>query len=291
MSINLPKTRAETKGWISVQHSLSSASPRYFLLVPHDSSRLAFPDEVKKFFPKEVDLLKQVLEIKRDKGPKALTDYIINHVPGGIAVSIEVARGILDLNRRPEFALGTVINPDISEDAKKILLDIHESIIESIEQLLAVLPETAKMLCLHSMHTNLLPDVKAGFSKKELQAYILSRENGVGVGPETKVDIITGPKDEEDLADLKMRDIFGTLFEKNCIPWAENEPYAAERNIHKTTDYMIARPGRVLVMDFPKRFLCKGSVSDKTLSMVNTEPDPAKIKKIGEIFVEALGES
>lgn len=288
MNTRFPHTQAEAQGFISVQHSLDSADLRYFLLVPHDSSRLAFPDEVTKFFPQDEDLLRRVLEIKRDKGSRELAKYIISHVPGGIAAYVDVARGILDLNRTPEFALGSVISPDISEDAKKMLINIHQSIIQSIDELLAALPPKAKMLCLHSMETNELQKAKAECAKESMLKYISCREENVGVGPEMKVDMITGPKGEEDLADLKMKNTLAALFEKNGIPWAENEPYATERNVHKSTDYMLARPGNVLVVDFPKHFLCTGEAKDKTLSMVHAQADQAKIKKAGKILAEAL---
>jgi len=288
MAFSFPRTVAEKDGFITVKHSLEISAPRYVLIVPHDSSRLAFPDEVKRFFPQNSDLLHQVLEIKRDKGVRELASYIIQTVPGGIAVMVEVARGILDLNRRAEKSLGTVISKEIPGNLKDALYKIHDSIIHSIDQIIAIVPLDSRILCLHSMQTNPLDDAKAEFDDESMRSYVATREATIGVGPEMKVDIITGPKGEENFADLEMKNVLAGFFDQSGIPWVENYPYATERDIHKTTDYMIARPRKVLAIDFPKQFLCKGEAKDKTLSMVKTSADPQKIQKIGNIFAEVL---
>lgn len=147
---------AEQKGFITVSSSIPEGGVvKYLLIEPHGSANLEpFPQIVRKHLVHDEKVLHDYLQMEKDKGASELSREILRNLPGGIAVNVEVARGVLDLNRIPQRTINYIVDSHAPEEVFKTLLDIYHSILKAIADIIAALPPEARIICLHTMKAN-----------------------------------------------------------------------------------------------------------------------------------------
>jgi hypothetical protein len=288
---------AEKEGLVTVSHSIPKPAGsktvrfedvKYLLLDPHGGTQIPMAHDAGKYLPDDLQLLQSLIHKEKDAGIPELAEDILMRVPGGMAINVNFARAIIDANRTPEHAAGKIITPDAPADVKRILHDFHGKALAAIDDIIAQIPPGTKILCLHSMKTNYVDDIEVGHEIESIRSFIAAWEKSIGASAATPLCIIVGPEGEEGIADLGMKNAVAQVFQQQQIVSSVNDPFKTERNKHKTTDYMLTRPGDVLALDLPKDLLCTGQASDRTFSYMHSKADPAKVAKAGEAISEAL---
>lgn len=261
------------------------AKTRLLIIEPHGSDNFGPFSKIKFSLPDDTQTLKDYLHLKKDTGAPELAQELLRLIPGTVVVSIITARGLVDMNRSFEFSLANFFD----EDSKNFLLkEIYEPITNAIDKLILSIPKSARILCLHSMNTNVNKKILIDKSSESIKNYIECHQNNVGITPKTNIDIISGPEGHEDLADLRMRDTLKEILLKNGYEVNENFPYRTEFGKHKTTDYMQLRPGKVIAIDFAKDLICEGSSDEKTFSYTKSKADKGKTEKVAVLIAKAI---
>lgn len=287
----------EEGGLITISHSIPKQKHsktmdfrdiKYLLIDPHGSSQIPLEDKADLYLPSDSQLIHALIQGEKDAGVPELCADILQRVPDGMTINVNFSRAILDANRTPEYALGKIVTPESPEMVSRMLHDIHRKALTAIDNVIGRLPPHVKILCLHSMKTNYVEDPEIAADIQIIRSYLEAWEQSIGMAPHTPVCLLLGPEGEEALADMKMKDAVEDVFRKEHIATKVDDPYKTVRNKDKTTDYMLARPGSILALDFPKDLLCRGSAGDHTFSYISSEADPVKVSKMGEILAKAL---
>lgn len=290
------RTLIETSDYLAFTHSIEKPLHRktinpgdvkYVLLDVHGSHNMPFPIAVEKHLPQDNELMQHLNSLEADAGVPALTNQIVQQVPGGMGIHVNVARSILDGNRILSHAVRGVLHPDAPAEVKNILADIHRQFIDSIDRFIASLHPKTKLVCLHSMWPNTPVNQQTlAHDPESIRAYIYSYESCLNSGVSRNVCFISPPEANKAATDVEMTNAFGSALNQTGIHWEKDKPFRAEAK-DQTTRYALNHPHHTFIVDIPKHLLCEGERTDKTFSCFS-KPDSSKVNKIALSMAEAL---
>lgn len=257
---------------------------RYLIVNPHDGRDFQFPRVVEAALPQDGDLLRTYIDAERDAGISQLVHAILARVPGGLAITVEPPRAIVDTNRmRTEDAVKDVLSGDSEARAREILAEMHQNILDFVFRVFRSLGLSTKTFDLHSMNdrnTNNQP----ALSPTSLREFLAAYSDSPGSGRVT--DIITGKRNDVPVADMEMVAILEEILHARDIPTAHNEPYDTGE---KYPDYhlMVDRPGSVVAIDIVKPQLCEVR-EGRLFDIAHPVPNGRKVEEMADIFAEAM---
>ncbi len=270
---------------------IDPAKVRYFLINRHSPKRplgFEFPNRIAKHFPQDEELFSRYLRSEQDAGVHQLTSQILDSVPGGLTINVQVNRGIVDTNRiHVSNAIRNILADGTPLSIKLELAFIHRKIMELIRFFVDRLPPETPIIDLHSMEPFSTPD-QPPLSPETIPAYLKAYKTRVlDDTTRRRTDIMTGTKGQPPVADISTSNIIAQELEKAGINPAVNHPYDLGP-IHGDYTTMLQRPGHVSAVDHLKTDLCKGSGEDCSFDTTHPIVDIGKIISMADIYKEIL---
>lgn len=298
MGVSFLDHPAERNGVINVTHSLGSGRGaqdikrvRNAIIDPHGSLKVPQVDGLEDYLSTlDFATLQRLLAVEADLGIPALRAALVARLPDTLAIDFEGNRGLVDPNRRLEFALQPVVN-GAAPSVKQGLLGWHAEGLNAVDQILGQMGPDVRVSLLHSSEVFEYPTLTdadlrdAASFKAYLDRVCAIREK------EYNRCIMTGDKDGSTRADAVFNGLLMRRLAALGIPYAVDNPWVTKLGRHKTSDYMSARPDRVNAMDWLKPDLATGAVGDGTFALDTSEPDPEKVDNIAGIIADTLKEA
>ncbi len=262
---------------------------KYLIINPHGpSSDFAFPRKVEAHLPQDRALFENYLQSENDSGVYALTRAFLDANPGGVALTVEPSRGVVDANRvKTDAAIRKVLAPEAPSEVRNILAKIHADVLNVIDVVMGALPPHTKNLGLHSMEPFSTPNQPL-LAHDNLREFLAA----YGTRPLTDathrpVDIIAGTRDQSPVVDMQMSTIVAELLRAQGVMVGYNIPYDTGPD-YPDYGYMTDFPGRVFEADFRKTDLCQGSGEDRSFDTTHPVVDKEKVANIAEVLKEAM---
>jgi hypothetical protein len=290
---------ASRENHIAIAHSLPGRKNippdkvRYILVnrhSPKDPLGFEFPNRIAKHFPKNGATFSDYLRSEQDAGIHQLIEQILDSVPGGLAINVQVNRGIVDANRvHHNKAIRNILAPDTPITIKYELALIHRKIMEVIAHFVNLVPAQTPIFDLHSMEpfsTPNQPPLSHDGIADYLNAYKLRPIND-----QTRrfTDIIVGIEGQSPVADMRTSNIIAKEHKAAGINTAFNKPYDTGPDY---PDYLMMQKhqNRVSAIDHLKTDFCGGSGEDRTFDTTHPVVMPSKVELIAEIYQEVLAQ-
>ena len=211
--------------------------------------------------------VERYLHVERDVGVTGLVTALLREVRGAIALSVRCPRGIVDMNRNPEFALPLQLPDSYSPS----LLGIHTQAAQAIRFVLAHLHPNAKVLDLHSMCSGSPRSPVLQPTLSTLREHVALWMDAESAGERRPTDIIDSLEDGTLNGDRRFGEHLFTQLSDAGFSTEFNTPYAFSAQRHPI-DFTQSRG---TTLDIPKHHLTTGPL-DACI------PDQ---QKIGEIVV------
>jgi hypothetical protein len=248
-----------------------------------------FPDEVMEHLSGiNSKLLHDYLNSERDTGINELRRQILRECNGGISVTVELNRGICNLNNEADAAskVPNIWTPEARALVEPTLIEIHTSILKDIDSVLAAIGEKTPIVCLHSMDPwGFKPGVRPKLSPATFEQYVRAQGLPADKKKVRKEDFITGKENGPVIADANFYTFMKEYFDQHGIIWGDNDPYDTEDG-YPDFRYMQQFPGRVSAIDLTKTRLCRGDFD--TFDYRNPVADQEKIEFMAELHRGAI---
>ncbi len=296
--LHLSDQSAVRDGLVTVDHSVAGVQKggaidpsriAYAIINPHGpGGNFVFPDAVARYLPQDAALFQRYINSENDTGVHALVQTFLDKNPGGVALTVEPSRGVVDLNRtNAHKAIRGVLHPDAPEAVRDILRNMHGKTLHTFDYLVNALSPHAAIWHLHSMepfstpkqpkitHDNLVPFLDA-FKTRELSD-----------ATRRKTDIIIGTNEKDPVADMVMSQTFYDLLLEHGFPVDFNGAYDTDAD-YPDYDHMVRFPDRVFAVDLLKTDLAVGSGEDRSFDTTNAVVSERKVLAMAELLQEAM---
>ena len=107
--LHISSHSAVRDGLVTVDHSIAGmqkgdaidpSQVQYCIVNPHSPGKdFAFPKSVERHLPQDKDLFGRYVRSENDSGVHSLTRTLLDLHPGGLALTVEPSRGVVDANR------------------------------------------------------------------------------------------------------------------------------------------------------------------------------------------------
>ena len=300
--LNFSDQQAVKEGLVTIDHSIAGMQPgdaidpsrvAYAIVNPHGPSTdergdYIFPDEIAKYLPQDAALYKRFLNSENDTGVRALIRAFLDKNPGGLSLTVEPSRGVLDTNRMDvSSAIRGVLHPDASPDARAILRRMHGKTLRAFDYAVDALSPHALIWHLHSMEPFKTPN-QPGIKHDNLAEFLAAFETReLNDTTRRKTDVITGTRGQTPVADMIMSQTFHDLLLENGFSADFNGAYDTELD-YPDYDHMVRFPNRVFVVELPKTDLAKGTGDVRSFDTTNPVVSVRKILAMEELLREAM---
>lgn len=288
-------------GHLTVEDSLGPnprsnlADVRYVLVNNHDPhandslGTQALPEEVRERLAKSSppETLQAYLNSERDAGIHPLLQDILQKCNGGIGLTVNTNRGVLNLNRNAgPKAVPNIWTPEDRGVVAPALLRIHRRVSRDIWRVLRAVGQKVPLLFLHSMDPNgFKKGTRPGLSPETFDAYVAAQGLPASEKNPRENDFITGRAKGKNRAHQGFYAALKDQLTAAGKTWCENAPYDTEPG-YPDWSALVEFPGRVGVVDLLKTELCKGDSS--TFDSRNPTPDPERIAFMANLYKTAL---
>jgi hypothetical protein len=254
----------------------------------HDGAFLAaFPQIAKAYEHIPHDLFQQYLRLEYDFAARDLAMATMTHVPPSMNASIvriHYHRGIVDANRRSNFAVRKIFDEERFPEVKEYLQDICLASENSIMQFFRdQLSPNGFLFDFHSMwptSQHISPtDFEAHDRVEHYVKAILDDKNQSHV---RSINAIVSSTRERNIADMQRTQTIINTLHHHGFPVEVDHPYNMS-DAHAGTYY--ARNFPTVVFDTPRSFL--GSMIDPTQPTI-WQKDHKKIDRLAHLFAEGV---
>jgi hypothetical protein len=265
---------------------------KYVLINLHcPGSAFQFPDPVEASLPQDKELLNDYLRAEQDSGISDLSRSILEKNSGGLGLTVNPPRGVVDTIWYDEnIAVRNILSGEEAGNAKKILMSMHGKILNLFKTFFNALPKGTRVISLHSMEPYNSPNQPKPLTPLNIREYV----NAYGSRPlndETKREnnLIVGQAGQPS-ADMEMVHIVEEILKKNRVNSVRNKPYAPDPRFVDWDCYgsSLKRGNSGFVIDILKTNLCKGEGFDRSFDTTRPVIDENKVENMSQIFSEAL---
>lgn len=290
--------KAIEEGYVTVDHSISGmkkgdaidpSKVNYLLMNLHGPSHnFAFPKDVEDWLPQDHELFQRYINSENDAGAHALTQAFLDQNPGGLALTVEPSRGVLDNNRlNAQKAVINVLREGTPEQVRQVLYGMHAQTQQLLDAVPQALSKGTKILHLHSMEpftvgkTERQP-VRYDNMRAFIEAY---GKHTVTDASRRKIDVITGTNGQAPVADMEMSNAIMQLLLENGHAADFNGAYDTDADYPDYRD-MVAYPNSVFAIDLLKTNLCVGD--ETTFDTTDWTVDEKKVLSMTELLQEGM---
>ncbi len=299
---NLPSVEqgvlALDSSWgVQTPKSVGPKDIKYVLVSPHDTlgeDRLgldALPDEVKGQIQWERSLFEAYLHTERDAGVDELRQRILATCPGGISVSAQINRGILNFNRDSDTKeMPPIWTPEQQAVVAPHLRNIHRTGLADIDRILESFGDRVRVVCLHSMDPwSFKKGARPDLSPENFEAYVRAQQLPMENKTLRGQDFITGEEHGPHITDPVLYEVLMKRFGKRGLAFGENDPYDTCLG-WPDYQYMLRFLRRVSAIDVTKTELCKGEAKEGafTYTPLDPQPDTDKVQTMAEDYTAGI---